>query len=147
MVGPQTPHPLGQFEQFGASHYSACPACYAPPSSPLDRSDHVMISAPTFCWLPPCHAPAAVSSHPTYLAHAHNGTLHRRWWCCLQQLDGKLVLRHWPDSRNSPSLCRNCLSLASTRFLEHLKMPTDGALSTKMFVKSLPIDTRVNKFR
>ena len=28
-------------------------------------------------------------------------------------------------------LCQYFLSLASTGFLEHLKMPTDGALSTK----------------
>ena len=29
------------------------------------------------------------------------------------------------------ALCRNFSSLASTGFLEHLKTPTDGALSTK----------------
>ena len=38
----------------------------------------------------------------------------------------------WALARQSKfALCRNFLSLAPTRFLDHLKMPTDGALSTK----------------
>ena len=45
------------------------------------------------------------------------------------------------------ALCWMFFSLASTGFLEHLTMTTDGALSILMFANSLPVDARVKNYR